>query len=126
MELTLERRTQTNETPNIVMPSGGLVSMTPPIDEDYWEFRVRLTDTQAIVGFPKFNTIGIGFAVEEDWNTNLPYRCDAEDILDHIWHNAGEESITREDVLEAIRMVQRAAYETYGGKPLSKIPREEE
>lgn len=104
--LTLESRSQRDTTPRV-----GLVSLTPPIDEDYWEFRVKLTDAQAIVAFPKFGTIGVGFAQEEDWNTNLPYTCDAEEILDHIWHNAGDEAITRDAALEAIRMVQSAARE---------------
>ena len=30
---------------------------------------VRLSDAQAILGFPKYLTIGIGFAIEDDWNT---------------------------------------------------------
>lgn len=55
--------------------------ITPPIDGDYWQFRVKLSDTQSIVGFPKFGTIGIGFAQEADWNTNLPYTCTAAQIF---------------------------------------------
>lgn len=102
--LTLERRDQVDETPSI-----GLVMMTPRLGEDYWAYRVRLTDTQAIVGFPKFTTIGIGFAVEEDWNTNLPYTCGTEEIYDHIEHNAGDPAITREMCLAAIALVQEAA-----------------
>lgn len=106
MELVLETKAQQNETP---MLAGGGVMMTPPIDEDYWEYRVRLSDKQAIVGFPKFFTIGIGFAVEEDWNTNLPYTCTAEEIFSHIKHNKGDDSITDEDAIRAIQMVQSAA-----------------
>lgn len=102
-ELILESRTQPNQTPTY----GGLM-LTPPIGEDYWEYRVRVADGQAIVGFPKFFTVGIGFAVEEDWNTNLPYTCTAEEIYEHIEHNRGDESITREDCLAAIRMIQQA------------------
>lgn len=104
--LVLETKSQQNKTPVI----DGLVMMTPPIDEDYWAYRVRLGDSgQAIVGFPKFRTIGIGFAREEDWNTNFPYTCSAEDIYAHIEHNKGDDAITREDCLTAIRMVQEAA-----------------
>ena len=69
----------------------------------------RLSEAQAIVGFPKFFTVGIGFAQEEDWNTNLPYTCDADEIYDHIAHNKGDDSITREDCVPAIRLVQEAA-----------------
>jgi len=83
--------------------------MTPPIAEDYWRFRVRLSDKQAIVGFPKFTTIGIGFAVEEDWNTNLPYSSPTDEIYEHIKHNKGDRTISKARVLAAIRLVQEAA-----------------
>lgn len=102
--LRLEVRYQADKT---VRANG--VLMTPPITADYWTFRVRLTARQAIVGFPKFSTIGIGFALEEDWNTNLPYTRGAEEIFKHIAHNKGDEAITREDCLDAIRMIQDAA-----------------
>jgi len=104
--LTLERRGQQNKTVQL----GGLM-MTPPIDEDYWAYRVKLTDRQAIVGFPKFGTIGIGFAVEDDWNTNLPYSVETEQIFRHIAHNKGDDSISDEDVKTAIKMVQEAIRE---------------
>ena len=104
--LALERKDQQNETPQI-----GPLMLTPPVNEDYWLFRVRLSDTQAIVGFPKFRTIGIGFAREEDWNTNLPYTCGAAEIYDHIAHNKGDDAITREACIAAIEMVQQAAAE---------------
>ena len=83
--------------------------MTPPIDEDYWLYRVTLTRRQAVVGFPKFGTIGIGFAAEEDWNTNLPYTIEADQIWQHIAHNKGDDSISDDDCLAAIRMIQDAA-----------------
>jgi hypothetical protein len=108
MELRLERKPQLNETP--VIPTGErVVVLTPPIDENYWLYRVRLSDRQAIVGFPKFSTVGVGFAQEEDWNTNLPYMCTAEEIFKHILHNKGDASIDDADVMLAIRMVQQAA-----------------
>jgi hypothetical protein len=90
-------------------PEGWGLTITPPLDEDYWLFRVKLYEDQAILGFPKFHTIGIGFAQEEDWNTNLPYTCDAEQIYDHIKHNKEYEQITDEQCLEAIQLVQKAA-----------------
>lgn len=104
MTLTLERKDQRNHT-----VAGAGIMLTPMIDEDYWAYRVRLSETQAIVGFPKFMTIGIGFAVEEDWNTNLPYICSAQEIYDHVKHNKGDDSISREDCIKAIEMIQEAA-----------------
>ena len=110
MELTLERQNQ-HDTGRI----NAAISMTPTIGEDYWAYRVKLTDEQAILGFPKFGTIGIGFAVEEDWNTNLPYRCDTDEIFEHIKHNKGDDSIADDDVRAAIALVQEAAREDRGG-----------
>jgi len=88
-------------------PSDGCSLMvTPPISEEFWLARVRVgKDGQALVCFPKFNTVGIGFAREEDWNTNLPYTCPAEEILAHIEHNKGEE-IPDPECLVAIRQLQ--------------------
>jgi hypothetical protein len=102
--LTLEVRGQEDRTAHV-----GQFVLTPAIDEDYWAYRVRLSDKQAIVGFPKFFTIGIGFAVEGDWNTNFPYTCSAEEIYDHIKHNKGDDSISREDCITAIEMIRVAA-----------------
>lgn len=109
MDLILETKGQRNETAVV-----GSAMLTPAIDEDYWAWRVRLSETQAILGFPKFTTIGIGFAAEEDWNTNLPYTCSAEQIYDHIEHNKGDDSISRADCLAAIRLVQAAAAKALG------------
>jgi hypothetical protein len=88
--------------------AGGAIMCTPPIDKDYWLFRVAVSEKQAIVCFPKFGTFGIGFQVEEDWNTNLPYTCNSREIYNHIKHNKGDESITDADCLEAIRMIKQA------------------
>lgn len=102
--LELEVRSQENLSPQI-----GPLIMTPSVNEDYWSYRVRLTDRQAVIGFPKFHTIGIGFAVEEDWNTNLPFSCGTEEIYEHIEHNRGDASITREDCIAAIALIQERA-----------------
>lgn len=108
--LVLERRSQVDTTQTLVDEEQNFsVSLTPEVNEDYWEYRVVLSDKQAIVGFPKFFTIGIGFAVEEDWNTNLPYSSDTNDIFEHIKHNRGDENISDEDIITAIGMVQDAA-----------------
>ncbi len=134
MKLTLETRDQEDRTvilrgepqpraergeprakPVAVTP--GVALMTPEVSEDYWQYRVRLTDKQAVLGFPKFMTIGIGFAVEAaDWNTNLPFQAPAKKILEHIRVNKGDDAILDADVLKAIRMIQAAAKEFYSRK----------
>lgn len=102
-ELALETKTQENETRQV-----GPLAITPFVEPEYWSYRVKLSDTQAIVGFPKFFTVGIGFAEEEDWNTNLPYTSDAIEIFAHIKHNKGDDSISDEDCVRAIQMIQDA------------------
>jgi len=108
--LVLEVRSQNDTTQTMISEEGNFsVSFTPEINEDYWEYRVIVSDKQAIVGFPKFFTIGIGFAVEEDWNTNLPYTSETQTIFEHIKHNRGDDSISDEDIINAISMIQEAA-----------------
>jgi len=83
--------------------------MTPPIDKDYWYFKVELFKDQSVVAFPKFGTMGIGFQHEDDdWNTNLPFTSDAKRIAGHIWCNRKYEEIKKEDVVEAIKLIQTA------------------
>ena len=114
-DLTLEVK----ETPDATVRIGP-AAFTPAIDSDYWIYRVRLTETQAVVGFFKFATVGIGFAVEKaDWNTNLPYRCDAEDIYRHIQRNTGVEPIDRATVLVAIEKIQTAAHRLMKTDPVT-------
>ena len=82
--------------------------ITPPVGQDYWLFRVRLFKDQAIIGFPKFGTIGIGFAVEDaDWNTNLPYDYCPEQIYSHIKANKKYDEITKEDCIQAIVLLTK-------------------
>jgi hypothetical protein len=88
--------------------SGRNVLITPAIDEEYWLLRVKVSDKQAVVGFPKFFTLGIGFAKEKDWNTNLPYTSNATEIYDHIKHNKGSTSIPDARCIHAIEMIQDA------------------
>lgn len=87
------------------------VLITPPLDEDYWVFRVKLYEDQSIVAFPKFTTYGIGFAIEEDWNTNLPYRCPTEEIYKHIAHNKKYKQIKKSDCIKAIEMLRKACHQ---------------
>ncbi len=84
----------------------GTTIITPPISENYFLFRIHMFADQYINAFPKFTTIGIGFALEEDWNTNLPYTCPAEQIADHIFKNRKYTVITRENIIEAIKELQ--------------------
>lgn len=109
--LKLERREQVNNTSTF-----GVVTITPMINEDYWEYRVVLNDNQAVLGFPKFDTIGIGFAIETNWNTNLPFVCSIDDIFNHIRHNKGDRSIPDWRVVEAITMIREAARDDEQGR----------
>jgi hypothetical protein len=86
----------------------GVVMVTPLLDDDYWIMRVKVSDDQAIVAFPKFGVIGIGFQHEDDWNTNLPSSCDAEKIYNHIKHNKGNKNIRKETCIHAIQALQNA------------------
>lgn len=83
-----------------------VISITPPINSSYFIYRVHLHEDQYLLAFPKFTTIGIGFAKEEDWNTNLPFSCDAEEIYNHIEHNKLYDCITKEQVIEAINLLK--------------------
>lgn len=89
--------------------SHSIVLLTPPISEDYWLYRVSVSDKQAILGFRKFGIIGIGFQHEDDWNTNLPSSSSAEDIYDHIKHN--RLGAKKETCIAAIRLIQAAIAE---------------
>jgi len=81
------------------------ISITPPVGEDWWLYRVAVGGEQAVVAFPKFGLIAIGFQKEKDWNTNLPASLDAEEIYNHIQHNKTDIP-KKEDCVRAIRMIQ--------------------
>ena len=100
MRLHLEARASLAD-----LSEGHRVMVTPPIDEDYWLARIQVGGGQALVAFPKFGTIGIGFAQEEDWNTNLPYTSPAADIWNHIKHNKGAAKATDVQCIEAISLL---------------------
>lgn len=106
MKLELQVNSQAVNDTSRSLEGLGLM-ITPPIDEDFWLFRVPVSDKQAIVAFPKFGVIGIGFQHEEDWNTNLPSGTDAVEIYDHIKHNKGDAKIPRARCIEAIQLIQR-------------------
>jgi len=105
MDLILEIKNQEDRT--LSLSSGNQVIIaTPDLNENYWSYRVRLSDNQAVLGFPKMATIGIGFEKEEDWNTNLPWWAPSDKILKHIIVNKGDSSIENKDVLTAIKMIR--------------------
>ncbi len=108
-DLQLEINAKFQQAKDTLQGSGVQIMITPPLDEDYWLFRVKLYEDQAEHGFPKFGVIGVGFAQEEDRNTNLPSTCEAQQIYDHIKHNKRYEQITDEQCLAAIQLVQEAA-----------------
>lgn len=99
---------------------GGVYVMCEAVLEN-WIARVRLTDEQAIVAFPKFGTVGIGFQVEKaNWNTNLPAAMDVEVIYKHIACNKGDRVITKAACLEAIRLLQPYAASWLGKDEFTK------
>ncbi len=108
-----------NDTSRALEGTGLMI--TPPIDEKFWLFRVPVSETQAIVGFPKFGVIGIGFQVEEDWNTNLPSGTSAIEIYDHISHNKGSSKITRGQCIEAILMIQEKVIQMKRAETIEKL-----
>jgi hypothetical protein len=108
MKLQLETKFQQDNSE--VVPG---VMLTPNGSTDYWCYRVWVSEDQAVLGFPKFMTIGVGFMIEDDWNTNLPYTSETETIFGHIKHNKGRTAKTA-DCLEAIRLIQEAAAKDKG------------
>jgi hypothetical protein len=119
MKLILESNLlQADQTAHLAARRGRNTAMIAPIvNKDYWLFRVKVSEQQAVLGFPKFTTIGIGFAIEAyDWNTNLPYTVDTDKILNHISVNKGDATIPDALVREAIQMIQQAAAEYKANK----------
>jgi len=88
-----------------------LMFFGPNKSEDYWHFRVQVHEDQWIEAFPKFMQIGIGFAKEDDENTNLPSSCSTAEIFQHIKVNKRYASIPDAVCLKAIRMLKKAAKE---------------
>lgn len=99
-----EKFIQANDV--IRLKNGNAILVTPPLDEGYWIYRVRLNQSQAIVVFPKFGLLGCGFAIEKDWNTNLPLACEAQEIYTHIKHNKRYADISDAECLAAIKALQ--------------------
>jgi hypothetical protein len=114
VKLTVERNASALSSP-VLKVGNTTVLVTPAIGEDFWLLRVKVSETQALVLFPKFGVYGIGFALETDWNTNLPSTLPAERIYAHIAHNKGDKAIPKKRCLQAIEMLQAALAELKGG-----------
>lgn len=109
MEMKVEINKSFTEKNTTYTDGEKTIMITPPLDENYYLFRVHLYENQYLLAFPKFGTIGIGFAQEEDWNTNLPYLCETEIIYEHIKHNKRYKEIKKKDVIKAIELLQVAS-----------------
>jgi hypothetical protein len=105
LKLEINRNNVSDESAEKLKKQG--IMITPPIDKDYWIVRVKLFEDQYIQAFPKFITMGIGFSIEEDWNTNLPYTCETDEIRKHIWHNRKYIAIKKKRANRAIAMIQQ-------------------
>ena len=81
------------------------IMVCPPTSADYWMFRVKLHKDQAVLGFPKYGLIGVGFAIEKDWNTNLPTNSGVSSIVNHIKHNRKYKAITDDMIKEAVELI---------------------
>jgi len=108
-KLKLEYNCGEEKSNDIIKVGNVQVMFTPNISEEYWVFRIKLFKDQSLLAFRKFTTLGIGFAQEEDWNTNLPYNCDANQIYDHIKINKKYKQITKTMCIEAIKLLQEAS-----------------
>jgi hypothetical protein len=90
-------------------------SICPITSPDYWMFRVKLHREQAVLGFPKYGMIGVGMAVEKNGNTNLPLSPlrtpeeNADVIANHIFRNKKYKAITKDMIIEAIKMIEEGA-----------------
>ncbi len=89
--------------------------ISPIVSDDYWMFRVKLCKDQAVLGFPKMGMIGVGMALENNGNTNLPLcplytpEKNAQRIADHIKCNKKYKSITIKMIEDAITLIEKGA-----------------
>lgn len=107
-KLVVEYKKGFQPSKDVIKVGNAVIMFTPAISEDYWIMRVKVFRNQAIVAFPKFGLIGVGFAQESDWNTNLPYQTPANQLYKHIEVNKKYKTLTKERCLEAIKMIQEA------------------
>ena len=120
-KLVVEYKKGFEPSKDSINAGGVLIMFTPAISEDYWIMRIKLYRNQALIAFPKFGLIGVGFAKESDWNTNLPYQTPAERLYDHIAVNKKYDQITKAHCLKAIKMLQAACKQYEEEKAKKKI-----
>lgn len=120
MKLQLEINSRAINDKSRALEGSG-VMITPPIDENFWLMRVKVSEEQAIVGFPKFGVIGIGFQHETDWNTNLPSGQCAFKIYEHIKRNKGDAKIPKLRCIEAIALIQKKAAQLDRAATIEKL-----
>jgi hypothetical protein len=107
-KLVVEYKEGFQPSNDTIKTNGGIIMFTPDIDKDYYIMKVNLYKDQALVAFPKFGLIGVGFALESDWNTNLPYQTDTERLYNWIKRNKKYRAITKQTCLEGLKMLQAA------------------
>ena len=108
-KLTVEYKKGFEPDKDTIYTGRGVIMFTPAINKEYYIMRVVLYKDQALVAFPKFGLIGVGFAIEEgSWNTNLPYQVEAERLYRHIRINKKYRAITKQTCLEGLKMLQEA------------------
>ena len=108
-KLVVEYKEGFQPSNDTIKTNGGIIMFTPSINSEYYIMRVVLYKDQALVAFPKFGLIGVGFAIEEgSWNTNLPYQVEAERLYRHIRRNKKYRAITKQTCLEGLKLLQEA------------------
>lgn len=109
MKLKVEINQKFVRANDTIQIGSGSVMFSPPLDGEYWRVRVKVSRNQAVIGFPKFGTIGVGFQHEEDYNTNLPYSCCPLKLFDHIKRN--RRKADRKTCIEAISLITKAVFD---------------
>lgn len=115
MKLVLEINENCVDKTTHYVAGNNQIMVCPPTGEDYWVFRVKLCKDQAVLGFPKFGMVGVGMALEENGNTNLPLNsnytplANANRIYSHIKCNKRYKSITHQMIVDAIILIVKGA-----------------
>lgn len=108
MAVHLDLQTRDQQDRSLIHTSLGVLSLGTSGGDDYWTYRVPLTERQAVIGFPVHGTTGIGFATGET-GVHLPYRAGTEQIMRHIGKYKGDPEIPDEAVRAAIVLIQLRA-----------------
>jgi hypothetical protein len=74
--------------------------------EGTWLYRVKLTAEQSIIGTPRNEMIMVSFVQARE---SLAVSATPWEIYDQIAHDKADDSITAEDCITAIQMIQHAA-----------------